>query len=200
MGHEVTLFSSSRGYQTLDLQSNTTSRITTSVSGKTQRIKTGAQSWTFKLKSPALTRDEMMRDYATLVSKDGQVDAFTIVPPIVSSTRSTNASGTPTVLSTYGAGTSVVRANGGSGTLKQGDMIKFSNHSKVYMLTHDVNQDESSEDSFQIYPPLVTAVTNSATIIYNNVEFTVYLDTDQIKTLTQADGTFKYEIVCIEEI
>jgi len=46
-------FPISAGFETLDFQSNTNSRVTVSVSGKTQRIKTGSQFWSFKLKSSA---------------------------------------------------------------------------------------------------------------------------------------------------
>lgn len=187
------------GFQTLDFQSNSPTRITTSVSGKTQRVKVGGQFWSFKLKSPAMTRAQLMADYAFIVQQDGQAESFTIVPPEVASTRGT-ASGTITINATYAAGQSTVKGNGASGTLKKGDIIKFSNHDKVYMITEDVDMDASSEDTFQIYPPLTTAVTSSTTVTYNNVPIKVYFDKDEQKYITQADGTFQYEIVMNEEI
>lgn len=187
------------GFETLDWQSNTNTRITTSVSGKTQRVKTGSQFWSFKLKSPSMTRAQLMADYAFIVQQDGQAESFTVVPPEISSTRGT-ASGTITINATYAAGQSIVKGNGASGTLKKGDLIKFSNHDKVYMITEDVDMDASSEDTFNIYPPLTTAVSNSTTVTYNNVPVKVYFDKDEQKYITQADGTFKYEITVNEEI
>ena len=49
----MALFTPSKGYKTLDFQSNTDTRSTTSVSGITFRVKTGAQQWSFKLQSPS---------------------------------------------------------------------------------------------------------------------------------------------------
>jgi hypothetical protein len=204
-------FPISAGFQTLDFQSNTNSRVTRSVSGKTQRIKTGAQYWSFKLKSPAMTRAELMADYSFIVSQDGQVGSFTIVPPEVASTRGT-MTGTMTVSTTVStdpamntaAGSSavgIVEDSTASGTLKKGDLIKFSNHDKVYMITEDFNlQNDSSVQPLKFYPPLTTAVTGSTTVTYTNVPIKVYLDRDEQKYITQADGTFQYEIVMNEEI
>jgi hypothetical protein len=201
-------FPISAGFETLDFQSNTTSRVSVSVSGRTQRIKTGSQYWSFKLKSPAMTRADMMADYAFIVQQDGQVESFNIVPPTISTTRGT-ASGTITVANTtstspvisLASGSTAVGVTGGTGTLKKGDLIKFSNHNKVYMITEDVNLDGSTVDRIPFYPPLITALTGGGqTITYTDVPFTVYMDRDEQKFITQADGTFKYEIVMNEEI
>ena len=201
-------FPISAGFQTLDFQSNTNSRVTVSVSGKTQRIKTGAQFWSFKLKSPAMTREDMMADFAFIVQQDGQVESFTIVPPTISSTRGT-ASGTITVANvtsespsiSLASGSSAIGVTGGTGTLKKGDLIKFSNHDKVYMVTEDVDLDGSTVDQIQFYPPLTTALTGGGqTITYNDVPIKVYLGRDEQKFETQTDGTFRYEIIMNEEI
>ncbi len=209
----MALFTATKGYKTLDWQSNTNSRVTTAVSGKTQRIKTGSQHWSFKLKSPALSRADFMTDYSFVVQLDGQVTSFTIVPPEIGSTRGT-ASGTITVsgvtvaetesggvaLGLTAGSSNVGVNNAASGTLKKGDLIKFSNHDKVYMLTADVNLDGSSVNALSFYPPLTTAVTSSHTVTYNSVPVKVYMDTDQVKFITQTDGSYKYEITLNEEI
>lgn len=192
-------FPNTTGFKTLDFQSNTNSRVSKSVSGKTQRIKAGNQFWSLKVQSPNKDRAEFMSDYSFLIQQDGQVEAFTFVPPGIGSTRGT-ATGTITLNATYGIGSSLVKGNGGSGTLKKGDLIKFSNHNKIYMLTQDINMDASSEDFIHFYPQLTTAVTSSTTVTYDNVPLTVYLDKDVIKFITQADGTFKYELVLNEEL
>lgn len=192
-------FPNTTGFRTLDFQSNTNSRVSVSVSGKSQRIKTGQQFWSLKVQSPSKDRADFMADYSFIVQQDGQVESFTFVPPGIGSTRGT-AAGTITLNATYGIGSSLVKGNGGSGTLKKGDLIKFSNHNKIYMLTQDINMDSSSEDFINFYPPLTTAVTNSTTVTYENVPITVYQDSDNIKFVTQSDGTFRYELVLNEEI
>jgi hypothetical protein len=123
-----------------------------------------------------------------------------VVPPVVASTRGT-ASGTITVNATVAAGQLTCNATGiATGTLKKGDLIKFSNHDKVYMLTEDVNLDGSSVDTLNFYPNLVSSISNTTTITYTDVPIKVYLDTDQQKYIAQSDGTYKYEIIVNEEI
>ena len=56
------------------------------------------------------------------------------------------------------------------------------------------------ENALSFYPPLTTAVTSSHTVTYTNVPIKVYMDTDQIKFVTQTDGSYKYEITLNEEI
>lgn len=194
----MALFTPNKGYKALDWQSNTKSRVTTAVSGKVQRIKTGAQHWSFKLQSPSMTRAEFMADYSFLVQLDGQVTSFTIIPPEIGSARGT-ASGTLTNDATVAAGQSACQTDGGSGTLLKGDLIKFSNHDKVYMVTADKTI-SGTNDAISFYPPLVTGITNSTTVTYDNVPVKVYMDKDEVKFITQTDGAFKYEIVLNEEI
>ena len=58
------------GFTALDLQSNTNSRLTQSVSGQTQRLKSGAQYWSFKLKSPPLSRSDFNAIFSFIVQQD----------------------------------------------------------------------------------------------------------------------------------
>ena len=196
------------GFTTTNFSSQTTSRVSVSVSGKTQRIKTDAQFFSFKLKSPKMTRLLVDADFSFIAAQDGQVESFTIVPPVISSTKGT-ASGTVTVvnatsttpLMSLAAGSKNVGVSGGTGTLKKGDMIKFSNHDKVYMLTEDVNLDGSTVDQLSFYPPLTTALTGGGqTITYNSVPFKVYLNSDTATFSTSADGLHQYEISLNEDI
>lgn len=196
------------GFRTTNFSSQTTSRVTVSVSGKTQRIKTGQQFFTFKLKSPKMTRLQVDADFSFIAAQDGQVESFTIVPPVISSTKGT-ASGTVTVVNatslapvlSLAAGSKNIGISGGTGTLKKGDLIKFSNHDKVYMLTEDVNLDGSTVDQLSFYPPLTTALTGGGqTITYNSVPFKVYLNSDTATFSTSADGLHQYEISVNEEI
>ena len=204
----MALFTPAKGFTTLDFQTNTNTRTTTSVSGITHRIKTGNQFWSFKLKSTAMNKADMMADYSFIVQQDGQYGSFTIVPSEIGSTRGT-ATGVITVNATVSTDPAMSPALGSSnvavdtvatGSLLKGDLVKFSNHDKVYMLTADCNLDGSSVNQMSIYPPLTTAVTASHTVTYNSVPLKVYQDKDQIKFVTQADGLYKYEITLNEEI
>lgn len=187
------------GFSAVNWQSNTVSRITTSVSGITKRLKTGAQYWSFSLKSPALSRADFMSLYSFIVKQDGQFSSFTVVPPVISTTRGT-ASGTITVNANTSPGVLTCNVSGGTGTLKKGDLIKFSNHDKVYMLTEDVNLDNSTVDTLTFYPSLTDAITTTTTVDYTNVPITVFLNSDQQAYTANADGTFQYEIAVREDI
>ena len=83
--------------------------------------------------------------------------------------------------------------------MKKGDLIKFSNHDKVYMITADVTI-SGTNDAISFYPPLVSGITNSTTITYNSVPFKVYLTGDNIRYATSTDGKYQYEIKVNEEI
>ena len=186
------------GFNTMEFKSNTQTRTTQTLSGRTQRKQINSQFWSFKLVSVPLSRDNYMPVMAFVMKQSGKFDSFTVVPPIVGST-SGSASGTPTITQSYAAGVSDVRSNGGSGTLKTGDMIKFSNHDKVYMLTADVNQDASSEDYISIFPSLRTAIDSSTTITYNNVPFKVFLTSDNQSFQVGNPKFFTYELLVRED-
>ena len=90
-------------------------------------------------------------------------------------------------------------ATGGSGTFKKGDLIKFSNHTKVYQLSADTTSDGSTAFTINIYPTLQTAVSNTTTVTYNNVPMTVALIDDDPDFETNEDGVYEYGIDVREE-
>ena len=186
------------GFNAMELKSNTQTRSTQTLSGRTQRSQINSQYFSFKLVSPPLTRTEYAPIMAFIMKQGGKFGSFTVVPPLLSSTAGT-AAGTHTITTNYAAGVSTVVANGGSGTFKTGDLIKFSNHDKVYMLTADTNADTDSTDTFEIYPPLRTAITNSTTIVYDNVPFKVFLTSDTVQTNVGNPELFTYEITVRED-
>jgi hypothetical protein len=187
-------------FTTMEFRSNNNVKSTISVSGRTQRVKAGGQFWSFTLESPALTKTDFFSQYSFIVKQNGQAESFTIVPPEIASTKGT-ASGIFTITKNASAGSSRVSGDGALGTLLKGDLIKFSNHDKVYMLTENVNMDSSSEDFLHIFPSLITSVTASTTTVtYNDVPFTVFFDGNELGFTTSADGTYKYRIACQEEI
>ena len=190
------------GFTTMEFKSNTQTRTSQTLSGRVQRAQINSQFFSFKLVSPPLTRAEYMPIMAFIMKQGGKFDSFTVVPPSISSTRGT-ASGTTTVadiissdFSTAATSSTVPITNDGtsSGTLKTGDLIKFSNHDKVYMLTDDVNLDGSTIVGLPIFPTLRTAVSSSTTVQYNNVPFKVFLTSDVQQFSVGNQNLFTYEI------
>lgn len=187
-------------FQSAEVTSNTQTRVSQTLSNKVIRRAIGGQYWSIKLGSTPMDRDEFAVLNSFINRQNGQLESFTIIPPVISNTRSTNASGTPTVTATYDPGVSAITANGGSGSLKDGDYIKFSNHDKVYQLTSDVDQDASSVDTFNIFPVLTTQIDSSTTITYNSVPWKVFLLSDTQVFTTGTDGKYRLDINVREEI
>ena len=81
-----------------------------------------------------------------------------------------------------------------------GDVIKFSNHNKVYMVTADVIPDSGGDVQINFEPALVTAVTNSTTITIDNVPFRMYFASDLQEYSYGVDGTVNYRIDVAEAV
>ena len=86
--------------------------------------------------------------------------------------------------------------DGITGILKAGDLIKFANHSKVYMITADRN----GSGFLTFYPGLVAAVINNEVITYNNVPITARLANDVQEFSVGTDLYYSYEVDMIEAI
>ena len=157
-----------------------------------------AQRWEFTLESTLLTRAQMTEPYSFILKQNGEVETFQIVPPQLGSTQGT-MSGGPIPNADKAKGQSSITATGGSGTFKKGDLIKFSNHTKVYQLSADTTSDGSTAFTINIYPTLQTAVSNTTTVTYNNVPMTVALIDDDPDFETNEDGVYEYGIDVREE-
>ena len=86
--------------------------------------------------------------------------------------------------------------DGLTGTLKAGDMIKFDNHSKVYMVVSDL----TGAGDLQIQPALRVAVPNDTPVTYDNVPFTVRLNNDIQEYALGSASLLDYEVDFIEAV
>lgn len=171
--------------QNFNLQSET-------ISGRIQVRNIGGQRFRFTASYPPLSRSEFGPVNAFVMQQRGGAETFTIVLPEVSSTSGT-ASGSPT--GTGSLGSTSVTVSSLTGTLKAGDVIKFANHSKVYMVVAD----RSGAGTMTIEPPLKSAVSASA-ITYNNVPFTVRLASPIQEFDIGVEEFYSYEIDMIEAV
>ena len=161
-------------FETLGIKSIQDTIISKSVSGKKLARQIDGQRWGFTARVITAKRSDVYGDLmAFIVKQRSGKENFTIIPPEVEDARGT-ASGTPHGTASAGD-TSITLGGTGTGTLKAGDMIKFANHSKVYMVVAD--QSDISTGTLTIEPPLTTAV-SSSDITYDNVAFTVHLTND----------------------
>ena len=180
-------------FNAINMQSNSPTLMSTAISGRMQSRKIGGQRWSFTASYASLTRSEFQPVFAFSVAQNGQHGVFTVVPVGISSTNGT-ASGTVTT-SAAAKGLLSVTVAGLTGDLKAGDMVKFSGHDKVYMLTAD----RSGVGAMAITPALVEAV-GSEQVIYTDVPFTVRLANDVQSYKLGAGMFFKYEVDFIEAL
>jgi hypothetical protein len=161
-------------FESLGIKSIQNTIISKTVSGKKLARQIDGQRWGFTARVITAKRSDVYGDLmAFIVKQRSGKENFTIIPPEVEDARGT-ASGIPHGTASAGD-TSITLGGTGTGTLKAGDMIKFANHDKVYMVVAD--QSDISTGTLTIEPPLTTAV-SSSDITYDNVPFTVHLTND----------------------
>lgn len=165
------------------------------ISGRMQVRNIGGQRFRFSAYYPPMSRAEFGPVNAFIMSQRGMGDTFTIVLPEVS-TKSGDATGTLSASAGAAIGATSVSVAGISGTLKAGDLIKFANHSKVYMIAAD----RAGAGTLTFFPGLVAAVTSSEQITYNNVPFTARLANDAQEFSVGTDLYYSYEVDMIEAI
>ena len=144
-----------------------------SLSGRTQVRNIGGQRFEFSASYSRLLRSEFTPVLAFVMSQRGMAETFSIVLPEISSTSGT-ATGTVRTNGTSPIGDKTIAIDGFTGLLKAGDVIKFSSHSKVYMVT----QDRDGAGDLSIEPGLEAVVANDTVITYNDVPFLVRLNND----------------------
>jgi hypothetical protein len=166
-----------------------------SISGRTQVRNIGGQRFEFSAQYTRMTRSEFAPILVFTMAQRGSAETFTIVLPQISS-KSGDASGTILVNGAADIGATTVGVDGVTGTLKAGDMVKFANHSKVYMLTAD----RAGDGNISIQPALRVAVPNNNAVTFDSVPFTVRLNNDVQEFNLGSASLVDYEIDMIEAV
>ena len=184
------IFPTNPNFQALDFKDNRPSLMNQTLSGKRQIRQIGGQYFTFTVSMPPMERVDGQAIYAFLQKQKGMINTFKIGYPL----DNLGASKLETdikVVGTQSAGDANIASDGFSQTtnaLRAGDLIKFANHTKVYMVTDDITASGGSA-SILISPPLVAAVADNEVITVNKPQFTVYLTGDTSYT-TNATGFY----------
>ena len=180
-------------FQAINLESKHNNLVSETVSGRQQVRSIGGQRWSFSARYNPMTRAEFQPVFAFVMAQQGRFGTFQIIPPVIGSTSGT-ATGSLLVNGAASAGATTVNVDGITGTIKAGDFIKFSGHSKVYMLVSD----RDGDGAMTIEPPLVSSVSNNELISYEDVQFTMRLDNDLQSYSLSANEYYEYEIDMIE--
>ena len=181
-------------FSAVKLESLQPNIVTETRTGRRQVRSVGGQRWAFTAKYNDFTRAEFMPVYAFVLAQAGQLETFTIVPPVISSTSGTATGSVTSSAASIGA-TSVTIA-GLTGILKAGDFVKFASHTKVYMVTAD----RSGAGAMSIIPALVTATGAVGAVTYNSVPFTVRLNNDLQSYSLSGYDRYTYEIDMVEAL
>lgn len=172
-----------------------------------------SQRWQVQMNSVPLTRAQWGAISSFILKQNGSAETFTITLPIVSTLRGTypDDSNLKTDGSNNIKGSTQVRVDsttagddfGVVGTLSTGDLIKFSDHDKVYQLTGSSTIQNffgsPVATNLNIFPALVQDVANDTTVIHHSVPMKVRLLNENQDFTTNIDGTFNYKLDMVEE-
>jgi len=182
-------------FQSIGFKSQHYNLSSESISGRTQVRNIGGQRFEFSASYSTLSRSDFAPVLAFVMAQRGMAETFTIVLPEISS-KTGNATGSVLTSASEAIGQTTISVDGLTGTLKAGDMIKFDNHSKVYMVVSDL----TGAGDLQIQPALRVAVPNDTPVTYDNVPFTVRLNNDIQEYALGSASLLDYEVDFIEAV
>jgi len=158
----------------LTLTSTQPTLVSTTHSLKQQVRSRGGQRWGLRLDYNNLTRAEFAPFMAFALAQRGQYGTFDVVPAVLG--RAQSAIGGSAVTSgSHAAGVRSVATSGWTGSLKAGDLVKFANHAKVYMLTADC----AAAGALAIEPALHAAVPNGTALTTHDVPMRMRFASDE---------------------
>lgn len=192
----------------VELRSVNGTLISEGASMKRQARSKNAQRWGIKFVYAPMERDDWAPILAFLVAQRGRYEAFQVVLPsplylprgsIPGSPVVDNEVGSPTELQ---AGRRTVNTkgwtSGQTGVLKAADFVKFTGHTKVYMVTADANSDGSGKAALAIEPALIEGPAHGSALTVSSVPFTVSLASDTLQTVLAVNPEFGVEIDMVE--
>ncbi len=187
-------FPTSKKPRVFNFSSNRPNSTAYTLSGKRSVKQFAAQYFSFSVQMPPMNQADFMEFYSFLVKQKGSFDTFTFQYPLenqgvdkgqtdIAVNGSASAGATQVPMDGFSTSTNDV--------LKAGDLIKFANHDKIYMITDDENANSSGEvAAVDIEPPLQAAVVNNEAVTVNQPSFTVALEQDDVLYSTDAAGFF----------
>jgi len=182
-------------------EQNTIISVTTS--GRVQTRQIDGQKFTITLDYAPMTRANFAPIKAFIMKQRSRLNTFTVIPPVVSNAQGV-ASGTISVDGAISSGATTCTIDGmatdTNGILKAGDYFRFSGQDKVYMAVEDLDADGTGSGTLTFEPPLRVDVSDDATLVYDNVDFTVRLKNDIQEYNIVTDNLYKYQIDLIENL
>ena len=186
-------FPTDPNFRSLNFKDNRPTLLNQTLSGKKQVRQIGSQYFSFTVQMPPLQREKAQEVFAFLQKQKGSFEDFTIVAPL-DNLGAGKAETDIQVVGAQSAGDASIVLDGFSasqtGALKAGDIIKFANHSKVYMVQSDIDSDSGGALTVLISPNLVASLADNEAVTVNKPSFTVYLENNEIMYSTDASGFY----------
>tara|TARA_R110000764_G_scaffold44175_2_gene99453 strand:- start:483 stop:1088 length:606 start_codon:yes stop_codon:yes gene_type:complete len=180
-------------FTSLQFKDNRPTLLNQTLSGRKQVRQIGSQYFSFTVQMPPMKQEDSQAYFAFLQKQKGSFEDFTIAAPL----DNLGAGKLQTDIQVVGAhvvADASIALDGftanQTGSLKAGDLIKFANHSKVYMVQSDTASSSSGALTVLISPPLVQALTDNNAVTVNKPQFTVYLENNEIMYSTSSSGFY----------
>ena len=185
-------------FRSMNFASEQKTLTSTTDSGKMFSVQVDGQRFKFSASYPPMSRTDFAPVLAFIMKQRSQKETFQIALPDLKNAKG-DVSGTVLVNGSHSAGDTTITVDAMTGTLKAGDLVKFS-HNKVYMIVADVTADGSNEATLTIEPPLREALADDSSVTYDGVEFTVRLINDVQQFNVGVDNYYRYEVDFIEAL
>ena len=177
----------------LNFSSNRPTNTSYTLSGKRSTKLFASQYFSFTITMPLMTQAQFQEYHAFLVKQKGSFETFDIDYPL-DNQGAGKANTSVLTREAHSVGDSTIAVDGISASqddaLKAGDLIKFSGHNKVYMVTADVNANGLGQSTISIEPPLQATLADDESVDMNKPTFKVALMQDDILYSTDALGLF----------
>jgi len=186
-------FPTTKKPRVFNFTSNRPNNTAYTLSGKRSVKQFAAQYFSFSVQMPPMKQTDFQQYYAFLVKQKGSFEDFTFEYPLDNLGAD---KGETDILANgvHAIGDSTIAMDGFSvstdDVLKGGDLIKFSGHNKVYMVTGDANSNASGQATVSIEPPLQAALADNEAVTVNKPSLTVALVQDDVLYGTDAAGFF----------
>lgn len=199
-------FPTSPGFRAVKFKMNDTVKTTNTVSGRTIRTQEGTTLWSGTLQFPPMTLAEFLPIQGFLARCKGSLNEFDVVIPTLSQSSkgySLDSTVGMTVTTNTGAGSNSIAVQtslNDTTILNPGDVIRFSNHTKVYMVTDSegVTTNGTGGATINFEPALVTDVNalDSAGdyVQMAEVPFRMILTNNIQEMQYRTDGLIAYEL------
>lgn len=197
-------FPSSPGFSGVNFKMNSLTKRTRAASGRIIRATNQTMLWSGTLAFPPMTEAEFRPIQAFIAQAEGGLNEFDIAIPSLSDSLSPNAPlVTASVSGAHSAGDETISISTnvlGGNAFKAGDLVRFANHTKVYMCSSDINTDGSGNATLNIKPGLVEALVTSESITTSAVPIRMILSQDVQEFAYGVDNLIRYEIDVEETI